>query len=222
MSGDELDEADEMELSGERFLEQAEVRLDAADITRRARDAYGPDGRPALPPQAGWPIFPFETDGLRVTPVEDVVLPEPPRSGERAEDCWTCKEAEDAFVWTDARWRVSMPPTPASVPTVVLHTREHLDFHELTDDLGAELGVLLVRAQRALGSIAGVGRVHVYKWGDGGAHLHVILVARPEGMIQLKGMFLPVWMYVLPPLPAEEWEAIRSHVSASLAAAQAY
>ncbi len=94
-----------------------------------------------------------------------------------------------------------------------------LQSGRLTDEHGAELGVLAVRAQRALASIAGVGRVHVYKWGDGGAHLHVILVARPEGMIQLKGMFLPVWMYILPPLPADQWTAIRDHVAAELAAA---
>ena len=219
MSGDELDEADEMELSGADFVETAGPRLEAADITRRARESYGPDGRPGLPPQVRWPIFPFETYDLRARPLEDVVQPEPPRRGEAAEECSTCAMTDDEFVWTDARWRVSMPAEPASVPTVVLHTREHLDFHDLTDEHGAELGVLVVRAQRALASIAGVGRVHVYKWGDGGAHLHVVLVARPEGMIQLKGMFLPVWMYILPPLPADQWTAIRDHVAAELAAA---
>ncbi len=109
-----------------------------------------------------------------------------------------------------------MPADPASVPTVTLHPREHLDFHELTDEHGAELGVVLVRVQRALASIPGAGRVHVYKWGDGGAHLHVVLVARPEGMRQLWGMFLPVWMYILPPLPAGEWAAIREHVGRQL------
>ena len=40
--------------------------MDAFDLTRRAREAAGPDGRLALPKQVGWPIFPFETDGLRM------------------------------------------------------------------------------------------------------------------------------------------------------------
>ena len=217
MSGDELDEADEMELSGAAFVEgPAGPKLDAVDIIRRARQAYGPDGRPALPPQVNWPIFPFETDGLRVRRVEDPVLPEPPRHGESAGDCSTCQAPDDAYVWTDERWRVSMPAEPASIPLLTLHTRDHLDFHELTDELGAELGVLLVRAQRALSSIPGVGRVHVYKWGDGGAHLHVILAARPHGMRQLWGMFLSAWMFILPPLPAAEWAAIRDHVGHQL------
>ena len=54
----------------------------------------------------------------------------------------------------------------------------------------------------------------MFKWGDGGAHLHVVVVARPQGMRQLWGMFLPVWMNVLPPLLVAEWEAIRGLVAA--------
>lgn len=208
-----------MELSGAALAEHPEARLDAVDIIRRAREAYGPDGRLALPPQVNWPIFPFEPDGLRVRLVDDPVLPEPPRHGEGGADCSTCNAPDDSFVWTDERWRVSMPSEPASLPVLTLHTREHLDFHELTDEQGAELGVLLVRGQRALSSIAGVGRVHVYKWGDGGAHLHVVLLARPHGMRQLWGMFSSVWLYTLPPLPAGDWAAIRAHVRSQLAGA---
>jgi hypothetical protein len=72
------------------------------------------------------------------------------------------------------------------------------------------------RAREASASIEGVGRVHVYKWGDGGAHLHVVVVARPAGMIQLKGMFLSTWMFALPPLPADQWAAVRAHLAARL------
>jgi diadenosine tetraphosphate (Ap4A) HIT family hydrolase len=212
VSGDELDEADEMELAG------GGPRIDAFDITQRAREAAGADGRLALPKQVGWPIFPFDTDGLRMQELRDPVLPEPPRNGEAGpEECWTCSHGRGDLVWQDDRWMVSMSAEPQSVPGVTLHTRAHLDFHDLTEDQGAELGVLLVRAQRALASIAGVGRVHVYKWGDGGAHLHIFVVARPAGMIQLKGMFLSTWMFALPALPADDWEAMRRHVAASLA-----
>ena len=191
-------------------------RLDAAGITRRAREAYGPEGRPPLPKMATWPIFPFEPDGLRPRVLEDPVVPEPPRSGETEDDCWTCRAPDESFLWSDQRWRVSMPEAPASLPGVVLYPRRHLDFGDLSDEMGAGLGVLLVRAERALASIRGVGRVHVYKWGDGGAHLHVLVVARPSGMMQLRGMYLSTWMDVLPPLPPEEWSTIRDHVAAHL------
>jgi diadenosine tetraphosphate (Ap4A) HIT family hydrolase len=217
MSGDELDEGDEMELSGADLEASDGPLLDAWDITRRARAASGPDGRPALPKVTGWPILPFDSEGLRVRVLEDPVLPEPARNGEDGTGCWACDEPDTGFIWSDDRWRVGMSPEPVSIPLLTLYTRSHLDFHDLTEEMGAELGVLLIRAQRALGAIDGVGRVHVYKWGDGGAHLHVVLAARPRGMMQLRGMFLSTWIQILPPLPAEAWQAIRLQVSDALA-----
>ena len=193
--------------------------IDPFVITAQARAVAGPDGRSALPRVAHWPIFPFETEGLQVRALNDPVLPEPPRRDEDVGTCTVCARPDDQFVWAGARWRISMSPTPGSVPNLVLHPRDHIDFADLTEQQGAEMGVLLVRMERALASIDGVGRVHVYKWGDGGAHLHVLVVARPRGMTQLRGMFLSTWMEVLPPLPAEEWAAIRAHLGARLAAA---
>ncbi len=221
MSGDELDEADEMELGAVGVAGVPAVRMDAFEITARARRAYAADGRLALPPQAGWPIFPFETEGLRMRGIEDPVLPEPSRRGEGGAPCWTCTAPDEEFLWSDDGWLVSMAPEPLSVPALTLHPRAHLDFDDLTEDQGAQLGVLLVRAQRALGGIPGVGRVHVYKWGDGGAHLHLFLVARPLGMMQLRGMYLSTWMHALPPMPAEQWQAVVDHVAAALAVSAA-
>ncbi|MBW3648104.1 MAG: hypothetical protein KY440_10070 [Actinobacteria bacterium] len=106
-----------------------------------------------------------------------------------------------------------------SLPTLMLHTREHIDFDALTDEAAAEMGVRLIWMQRALASIEGVGRVHVAKWGDGGAHLHIFVIARPRGMLQLKGMFLTTWLHALPPLRPELWTAIRAHVRTALEAA---
>ena len=93
-------------------------RLDAFEMTARARDAYGPEGRPDLPHTARWPIFPFETDGLRVRAVEDPVLPEPPRRDETGDDCGTCGKPDAELVWTDERWRVGMSDEPMSLPAV--------------------------------------------------------------------------------------------------------
>ena len=207
--------------AGEPDHDHRRPRLDPVDITARARAACGSDGRLVLPRQASWPIFPFDRAGLRMTELEDPVLPEPPRRGEGAEDCSTCRSDDDHFVWSDETWRVSMSNEPLAVPEVVLHPREHIDFHELDDGQAAEMGVRLIRIQRALAGIEGVGRVHVYKWGDGGAHLHIVLVARPVGMMQLRGMFLTTWMNVLPPLDPDLWMAIRSHVRTVLDAASA-
>lgn len=192
--------------------EQVPLRLDPFDITERARSAYGSDGRLALPHTARWPIFPFENDKLQMRQLADPVLPEPPRHGENADDCSTCRSGDERFVWSDERWRVSMSNEPLALPAVMLHTREHLDFDELTDELAAEMGVRLVRIQRALGGIEGVGRVHVCKWGDGGAHLHIFVVGRPRGMMQLRGMFLTTWLYALPPLSPPLWTAIGAQV----------
>jgi hypothetical protein len=124
-------------------------RLDALDLTRRARAAYGPDGRLALPPQAFWPIFPFETDGLQMRAVEDPVLPEPPRNGEHGPDgCWTCAEGGTDPVWSDERWLVVMSAQPQSLPALTLHTRAHLDFDALTDEMAVRAHVAAALALR--------------------------------------------------------------------------
>ncbi len=53
-----------------------------------------------------------------------------------------------------------------------------------------------------------IGRVHLYKIGDGGAHLHAFLMARPAGMLQLRGSCLTLWEEMLPELPADDAAAI--------------
>jgi hypothetical protein len=41
-----------------------------------------PEGRLPLSRMAGWEVFPFDQDGLRVVPLEPPSLPEPARDGE--------------------------------------------------------------------------------------------------------------------------------------------
>lgn len=195
-----------------------DLRLDAFELTQRARDASGTDGVLALPHTAHWPIFPFDVSGLHVRALEDPVLPEPPRRGENAEECSSCESPDPRFVWTNERWRVGMSQEPLALPGVMLHPRQHLDLGDLTEQMAAEMGVLLVRIQNTLAEIEGVARVHIYKWGDGGAHLHVLVVGRPLGMMQLRGMFLTTWMHALPPLPLQLWAGMRLHVGEALRA----
>ncbi len=191
--------------------------LDPAELTARARAAYGPDGRPALPESAGWDIFPFE-GALLVKPLADPVLPEPVRAGADPASCPACTSADASYLWTDERWRLDQPAEPAGVPAFLLWPRAHLDLGDLDDRYAAELGRLVVRIERAIAAVEGVARVHVNRWGDGGAHLHVWFLARPAGMVQLRGSSLPDWLDILPPLPARQWRAIGRQVAATLAA----
>lgn len=142
--------------SGEGFVEHPGPRLDAIGITRRARDAYGPDGRPALPLQAGRPIFPFETAGLRMRPVEDPVLPEPPRNGETGDDCWTCGQADDQFVLADNRRVWEMAHLLPQVQSARWRTRAGKSEHEPSP--GEVLWVDQDCAPVALDDVAGEGQ----------------------------------------------------------------
>jgi hypothetical protein len=95
---------------------------------------------------------------------------------------------------------------PTGLPAVViLEPRSHLDLGDLPNLLAAELGVMTVRLERAIRSLDGVARVHVNRWGDGLAHLHVWFMARPYGHLQLRGTFLPLWDDILPAISEERW-----------------
>ena len=113
------------------------------DFAERVRASADPTLRLPLPPQASWEILPFEDAGLRVKPLDALVLPE---------------------------------------------------------------------------QLEGVGRVHVNKWGDGGAHLHVFFLARPAGMLQLRGSNLALWEEMLPRVPEEESRAALRAVGDALLA----
>ncbi len=145
------------------------------------------------------------------------MLPEPPRVGEDPAGCDCREHSDDSYLWTDEHWRLGSLAEPAGVPAYLLRPRAHHDLADLPDDLAAELGVLIVRLDRILSAVPGVGRVHVNRWGDGGAHLHVWFFARPAGVLQLRGSCLPDWLDVLPPLPAAEWDALARHVAHCLA-----
>lgn len=160
------------------------------------------------PPQSEWDIFPFEDDSLVVRPLAALTLPEPPRAGEDGVDCWRCEHPDDGAVWANDRWTL-IPLADAHVPfAVMLMPRAHFDLGDLDDAMAAELGVLAVRITRAVEALDLIGRVHLYKFGDGGEHLHAFLFGRPAGMLQLRGSCLPIWDEMLPDLPADERDAV--------------
>lgn len=170
-----------------------------------------------LPAFTSWPTFPFEGD-LRVKKLADPVDEEPPRHGEDPSECSACRAPDSAYIWVSERWRVRALDRPTGLPMVlILESRSHLDMGDLTNLLAAELGVLTVRLERAVRSLDGVARVHVNRWGDGSAHLHVWFLARPSGRLQLRGTFLSLWDDILPRIPEFQWRENLALVAAWLA-----
>jgi hypothetical protein len=100
---------------------------------------------------------------------------------------------------------------------VIVFPRAHLDLGDLDEAAAAQLGHLLVRAERAVASLPGVGRVHVCRWGDGSEHLHFWLMARPARLPQVKGSFVAIWDDILPPLPRDLWRANLAAIARALA-----
>jgi hypothetical protein len=166
------------------------------------------DGEHRLPlaRMTGWEVSPFEPDGLRVSPLRPPVMPEPPRHGEEPADCRSCARRSQG-IWFNERWRLNAI-SGAGVPlALMLHPLDHHDLADLPDDLAAELGVLTAHVARHIQALPNVSRAHVYRFGDGGAHLHIWFLARPEGQAQLYGSWLLVWDDLLPEYPAAVAEA---------------
>nr|WP_246157665.1 hypothetical protein [Catellatospora sichuanensis] len=170
-----------------------------------------------LPGFTAWPSFPFEGD-FKIKHLDPPVATEPARKGEDSADCTACTAPDDAYIWVNERWRVRTMDRPTGLPMVLmLEPRSHLDLGDLPNLLAAELGVMTVRLERAIRSLDDVARVHVYRWGDGAAHLHVWFMARPVGQLQLRGTFLPLWDDILPPIAEDQWRESLAHVAAWLA-----
>jgi diadenosine tetraphosphate (Ap4A) HIT family hydrolase len=83
----------------------------------------------------------------------------------------------------------------------------HYEFHDLPEELQAELGTMLVKVQRAVYAVGEIGNVHVCRWGDGSEHFHVWFMARPARISQLSGSFAAIWDDILPPVPDDVWQA---------------
>jgi hypothetical protein len=82
----------------------------------------------------------------------------------------------------------------------------------------ADFGRMAGRVERPILSRGGVARVHLNRWGDGGAHFHVWFIPRPLGMLEARGMYLPIWEDVLPNVSDAELAAAARKVAAAMAA----
>jgi diadenosine tetraphosphate (Ap4A) HIT family hydrolase len=188
------------------------------EFLAHARTAADDEGR--LSPAAdmsGWGTFPFEVDSLRVVPLSDPVVPEPSRADEDPTQCQTCARRDEG-VWRDEHWRLTCS-TGSGVPLVLmLFPRDHYDLPTLPDERAVELGRLTAHIARAIEALPYIARAHVYRIGDGGAHLHVFFFARPEGLLQLRGSCLVLWDDLLPAPPSEVAVADARTVANTLAA----
>jgi diadenosine tetraphosphate (Ap4A) HIT family hydrolase len=170
----------------------------------RVVQATGADGR--IPVNAGgipsWDIFPFEADGLQLKPIAPLSETEAPRAGEDPAECYCAAgEAPKGLVWSDEHWQVRLLPSSGAPLVMLLAPIRHYEFTQLPPDLAGELGRLMVALGAAIETLSSVARVHISKWGDGGAHAHLFFFARPTRMPQLRGTCLALWDDFLPALP---------------------
>ncbi|HLY33585.1 MAG TPA: hypothetical protein VKQ07_03565 [Jatrophihabitantaceae bacterium] len=191
-----------MAMTPEQFYTHA---LSAADAERRL----------PLSRMTYWEVAPFDQDGLRVAPLRPPVVPEPPRQDEDPAQCGACART-DKGVWHDENWRLDRIDGVGVPLALMLRPREHFDLADLPDDRAAELGVLVTHIARHIEALAHISRAHVYRIGDGGAHLHIWFFARPLGQAQLFGSWLPVWDDLLPEYPAELAQADAEAVARAL------
>jgi diadenosine tetraphosphate (Ap4A) HIT family hydrolase len=156
---------------------------------------------------------------LTVRPPAPRVVPEPPRRGEPGgEPCAICAGSTTPQLWGDEHFTLHAPVGSSLPGTVWLASRLHADsFSDLPPDVAAAFGPLVARVERAmLTAVPDVARVHLYRWGDGGAHFHVWMLPRPLGMMEAMGHFLPLWEDVLPNASDDDCRAAAEKVAAAL------
>lgn len=186
------------------------------EFQTHALQAADAEGRLPLSRMSYWEIFPFDPDSLHVAPLAEPVLPEAPRQGEDAASCANCARRDEA-IWRDEHWRL-IRFEQVGVPLLLMRLPiEHHDLADLPDELARELGMLTVHLARAVEALANIARAHITRWGDGGAHLHVFVWARPAGQAQLRVSCLPVWDDLLPEYPDQLAAADATVVAQALA-----
>ena len=182
------------------------------DYYARIVAAAGADGRlqVAVEEMPGWDIYPYETDSLRLKPLQPLADEEPPRNGESAVDCWCASgfgDDDGTTVWSNGRWRLGLVRETGLPVMLSLSPLEHHDLPTLPGGLAAEMGQLVVAVSDAVEHLPSVARVQLAKYGDGGAHLHLLFLARPARILQFRGSPLIDWEENLPRVPLDVLQA---------------
>jgi diadenosine tetraphosphate (Ap4A) HIT family hydrolase len=169
------------------------------------------------PPVEEWDSWPF-TGGVDVKALR-APEPEPTRQGENGVDCPGCTKPDSDYFWTDDTWRMMALPATGLPFVGIVEPRVHVDApSELDDAMAGQMGVMIARAERAVASLDGVGRVHIGRWGEGAEHMHWWFMARPQGLVQTASCFAVIWDDILPPVPEDVWSANVAHVKAAMEA----
>lgn len=177
----------------------------------------------AVEEMPGWDIFPYEVDSLRLKPIQPLLDQEPARRGEDPADCWCAPGAPPPtrpvpVVWQHERWRLVR--IESGLPVMLsLEPIRHYDLADLPAELAAEFGQLIVAISAAIEALPSVGRTHLAKFGDGGAHLHQFFLGRPWRAGQLRGSPLLDWEENFPRVPDEVARVNAEFVAERVAAA---
>jgi diadenosine tetraphosphate (Ap4A) HIT family hydrolase len=161
--------------------------------------------------------LPYKEPLVPAEPAERVI-PEPPRRGEPGgEPCGICTGAATSAVWSNDFWTLHPPVSGSLAGAVWLASRKHVDsFADLPKTAAEDFGKVAGKVERAILSLGGIARVHLNRWGDGGAHFHVWFIPRPLGMLDAQGMMLPLWEDVLPNVPDEQLREAAERVAAMM------
>jgi len=190
------------------------------EVYAKVVEQVGEAGRLPMPPVETWDIFPWEQVDRTWLPkvLRPPLQAEEPRRGEHGRGC-ECESGElPNLVWRNERWAVTSTNAPGGMPLILfLRPLEHLDLGDLDDAMAAEYGRISVRLHRIMAHLPHIGRVHVCRWGDGGAHLHTWFIARYERLPHIIGSMAVEWNEMLPPPTEEVWRADIRHVAERLA-----
>src|SRR5450631_1274788 len=117
------------------------------DYYARVEAAADDTGRlPMNAEMQAWEVFPFESAGLRLKPLDPLTEAEAPRHGESPAQC-RCSESpsdDEWVVWADDHWRVALSEESGAPLLLFLSPLAHYDFTMLPRERAAEMGQIMV------------------------------------------------------------------------------
>jgi diadenosine tetraphosphate (Ap4A) HIT family hydrolase len=162
--------------------------------------------------------LPYAEPLTLIDPAE-LVVPEPPRRGEAGGGpCFPCSAVSDSnLIWSDQHWTLHNPGQTGLPGSVWLAARAHFDsFADMPTEVAATFAAVCGRVERAILTLGDVGRVHLYRWGDGGAHFHVWFVPRPLGRLDMMGHHLMAWEDSMPAATEERIAEVGRRIAAAM------